>query len=188
MYDKIVTKGIIVGARNLKTKDRLLYIVTEELGMITAVGKSLRSNTSKLRFYAQIFSHATFEFIRGRQMWTLVGVGEQKQVSQAMYQHRAIIARMMLDMVYGEADARELYAVVAKAWEQLSVVHPEDADKILSYTLARLYKILGYWPKDGGEIPDDEDRDRSSYGRIRKTVLHLQESVDTGSFRNNDNG
>ena len=63
-----VVSGVPVGENN-----RYLTLFTRELGLVRAVGKSLRSSHSKLRHHLQDYSLTHITLVRGRDVWRITG-------------------------------------------------------------------------------------------------------------------
>lgn len=67
------TLGIILKRRNIGEADRLLFIFTEELGKVTAVGRGLRKIKAKLAGHLEPFSLTNLQLIKGRNLYTVIG-------------------------------------------------------------------------------------------------------------------
>lgn len=170
MYDKVVTKGIIVGIRNIDYGDRILSVVTRELGLVQVYAKSVRPIRSKLRFHTQLFSHSDIELVQGKVGWRLVGASHQYHASlpRDIIPEYAHICRTILTHVH-EAESRpELYDVMCNAYRMAIVYGKGDVSLIAE---AQIMSILGYWPGEG-TLPRWEPLAIKERKRISKT-LHM---------------
>jgi len=53
--------------------NRFLTVWTRELGLIRAVGKSVRASHSKLKYHLQDYSYTHISLVRGREVWRVTG-------------------------------------------------------------------------------------------------------------------
>lgn len=67
-------RGIVISARDYKENDKLLNILTADLGLLTVVARGVKSPKSKLKPYAQSFCFADFETAGKGDMLVLTGV------------------------------------------------------------------------------------------------------------------
>ncbi len=63
------TQGFILSSRNIGEANKLLSIYTRELGLVKATAQGIRRAESKLRFSLQDFSHASIDFVHGKDIW-----------------------------------------------------------------------------------------------------------------------
>jgi hypothetical protein len=73
-YSITTTPGIVMASHPRGEANRVLTILTRDAGTIRAVVQSCRALASKHRFHTQLFSHASFDCIRSREGWRLIGV------------------------------------------------------------------------------------------------------------------
>lgn len=67
-------KGIVLFSRDYQENDKLLNILTLELGKITVRAKGVRTQKSKLKMYTQSFCFAEFEIVKKQDFYVLTGV------------------------------------------------------------------------------------------------------------------
>lgn len=63
------TDGIVLDGFNVGESNRFLYILTKDLGLLTASVQGIRELKSKLCFSLQDFSYSKIDFVRGREIW-----------------------------------------------------------------------------------------------------------------------
>ena len=71
--DKAVS-GLVLKAIDYKENDKLLTILTLDMGKILVVARGVKKSTSKLKAYSQSFCFGQFELSQGKGGWVLVGV------------------------------------------------------------------------------------------------------------------
>jgi DNA repair protein RecO (recombination protein O) len=71
--DKAVS-GLVLKAIDYKENDKLLTILTLDMGKILVVARGVKKSTSKLKSYSQSFCFGEFELQQGKSGWVLVGV------------------------------------------------------------------------------------------------------------------
>lgn len=65
------TEGLILGSKNFGEAEKIFYIFTKELGMISASAQGVRKISSKLRFVLQDFTYLKIDLVRGRDCWRI---------------------------------------------------------------------------------------------------------------------
>lgn len=71
--DKAVS-GLVLKAIDYKENDKLLTILTLDMGKILVTARGVKKPTSKLKSYSQSFCFGEFELQQGKAGWVLVGV------------------------------------------------------------------------------------------------------------------
>lgn len=80
---QIVTKGFILARTDFGEADRILTILTADIGKLRAVAKGARRSRSKLAGGIELFSLSDLSFIKGRgEMYTLTSSRMQKHYGQ----------------------------------------------------------------------------------------------------------
>lgn len=65
------THSIVLSSNNKGEADKILTLLTKEMGLIRAMAQGIRLNKSKLRFALQDFSLANIDLVRGKEYWRL---------------------------------------------------------------------------------------------------------------------
>ncbi|MDP2650042.1 MAG: DNA repair protein RecO [bacterium] len=151
MHEMHHTDAIILGGTDAREADRLLWLLTKELGLLRAVAKSARKETSKLRYALQDFTRARVSLVRGRDVWRITGA---EQIGEAGPMQADDLA------VYGRVSA--LVARMAPSGEERTGLFeicdacrtcvrfaetPQEKELIEILTVARILNILGYMPR-----------------------------------------
>src|SRR5574343_408387 len=65
--------GIIIKTMDVGENSRLLWLATDDSGVVLVRAQGLREEKSKMRAFTQLFSFVKIEVIRGKDGWKLVG-------------------------------------------------------------------------------------------------------------------
>lgn len=168
MYDIHTTPGFVIGSRPYSEADKLMFVLTKDFGMVTAVGKGIRFEKSKLRFKTQDYSFGNFSFVKGKEFWritdvTEVGMDACGRAGEALMGRLAFLLKKLL---HGEEPNRPLFDALYSCRLFLSENRNISNEQLLaleSMIVARILDRLGY-------IGDDAD--------IGKYIKTDQMSVD----------
>ena len=146
------TEAIILGSKNSGESNRLLFLLTKELGFIIALSQGVRNLKSKLRYGLQDFNLINLELVRGKEVWRVTSAEIIKNYSKSLLgdEHKAKSAgRIFLvlrRLMHGESKNRELFEDVSQF---LSFIEKEDlnSEKLLLLEILvnlRILNHLGY--------------------------------------------
>ena len=156
MHKLFVSEGIVLGKRGLGEANTLIAILTRELGLVKAVARSARRETSKLRYSIEPLSRGTYSFIRGKHEWKLTGaVGVSRdfaisallETNSSNMQAVGRIARLLLRLIHGEEYSGALYDTVAEGLSALMKAAPQQIEHIETVLVLRILSHLGYLPQ-----------------------------------------
>ena len=142
-HEKYTTHAIILGSANVQDADKLFWLLTEEFGLIFASAKSVREETSKLRYVLQDLHESQVSLVRGRNIWRLTGAEEcdaQKMSTEAQ-EAFGRIATLVRRVTPTDEENAELFAVVRNAHHALTTM---DSKLIETLAVARVLYVLGY--------------------------------------------
>ncbi len=151
MYELKICEGVVLSKRGVGEANVLVSILTRDLGLVRALARSARAETSKLRYGLEPLSRARFSFVRGKHEWKLTGVEgvSRANLSSTAAQARRAgrIAKLLLRLIHGEEVEATLYESVAMGLEALSRAQvEEDAESIESVLVLKILYHLGYLP------------------------------------------
>ncbi len=69
--DLIKVRGIVVKTSDYKDNDKLVNIVTFELGRITVLARGVKKNTAKLKYAAEVFNFGEYMLAKKSNMYTM---------------------------------------------------------------------------------------------------------------------
>ncbi|MCI0542607.1 DNA repair protein RecO, partial [bacterium] len=75
------TRGFVVGSTAYGEADKLVHLFTEDLGLVSAIVKSVREARSKLKCSLQDFTYARLDLVRGKEMWRMTDAEEITRLS-----------------------------------------------------------------------------------------------------------
>ncbi len=117
-YHVYNTNGFILRSAKLGEANKLVFIFTDELGMISAHAQSARKINSKLRYSLRDYSYSRFSLIRGKTSWRLTDAEEIISFSPLKSQGKTkIFAGILLlvgRFIHGEEENSELYRELKK--------------------------------------------------------------------------
>jgi len=146
-----VFAGTATGENN-----RFLTLFTRDLGLIRAVGKSLRSAKSKLRYHLQDYSRTHVTLVRGREVWRIIGAHHSinfHSVLSGEREKRLLMSRvfsLLSRLVQGEETDSTLFDIVSEGMVFLKT-SPMDALLIRDFEyffVIRILSELGYVGKE----------------------------------------
>ena len=95
--EAFVTTGLVLKETRYKESDRILTILTPELGVISASAQSSLRLKSKLFSACGLFCYSEFTLVPGRNMYTV----REAEVKNVFHGISASIEGMSLAMLYG---------------------------------------------------------------------------------------
>lgn len=150
MHEKHITEGIVLAKRAAGEANTLVYVMTEELGLVRAKAVSARREASKLRYGLEPLSCGRYSFVRGKQEWRLTGADDvtRELIAATPAQRRRLgqVSRLLMRLVLGSQHSPELYRLIRTGFATLA--HTEkDADSIECVLVLRILAQLGYLPE-----------------------------------------
>lgn len=138
-----------MGSRNSGESNRLLFLLTKELGFIVALSQGVRNLKSKLRYGLQDFNLINLELVRGKEVWRITSAEIIKNYSKSLLgdERRAkSVGRIFLvlrRLMHGESKNRELFEDVS---EFLGFIEKEglDQEKLLLLEILLNLRILNH--------------------------------------------
>jgi len=158
MHRLHVTRGIVLGKRGVGEANTLVAVLTEDLGLLRASARSTRIEVSKLRYGLEPLSRARYSFIEGRHEWKITGVeGVSRELIGDIKEARMAagrIAKLLLRLVRGEEEGRELFDTVLRGLLLLSEAGSvEKVASIECILVLRVLSHLGYLPRTAALLP-----------------------------------
>jgi hypothetical protein len=155
MHEKYTTRGIVVSSSAYKEADKIISIYTEDFGLVSAAAAGVRRSHSKLKYHVQDFSVRNFSFVRGRDIWRLVGAEEISGV--ANFDHASWNGAVHENLV--------VYARVLSLIRRL--VRGEEKNEQVFLTLFSLHKLLA-------QMSESQEKNDSGLltGDFRLTTPH----------------
>ena len=141
-----------MGSKNSGESNRLLFLLTKELGFIIALSQGVRNLKSKLRYGLQDFNLINLELVRGKEVWRVTSAEIIKNYSKSLLgderkaKSAGRIFLVLRRLMHGESKNRELFEDVSQF---LSFIEKEDlnSEKLLLLEILvnlRILNHLGY--------------------------------------------
>lgn len=154
-HHRYQTEAIILGNVPRGESNRVFFLFTKEVGLISASAQGVRKLSSKLQFSLSDFGHADIDLIRGQDIWRIVDAQERTpHPFQGRMEHMRVFARatrLVRRLVHGERKEEVLFSDMCQfrvflAHEELSPLECRAAE--ITMTIKALIH-LGYG--GGGE-------------------------------------
>jgi len=154
------TEGFIAGSFPQGEANRLIYVFSEDLGLVRAVAQSVRALHSKLRHSLQDFSFSKISFVRGKDVWRIVGAEKLELLERSMKDasKKEMVAKISVILkrfVRGEEKDAEFFADLRGGFQFLDREEFSSEEMSLFELLfvLRAMKHLGYWlPVENDEL------------------------------------
>lgn len=143
------TSGIIINRHNLGEADRIITVLTPQLGTIRAVAKGVRRIKSKLAGHLELFCESELMLATGKNLDILTSARLVRHPASITGDYDklrlAYLFAEMTDKLSGEREHHAgLYDLVAEAY---SALHEGSPDALLElWFKLRLLATLGYTP------------------------------------------
>lgn len=145
------TSGFILKSVATGEANRQFFILTKDLGVIRATAQGVRLLKSKLRFKLTNFMPMKVSLVRGREIWRIVGVEQNDDISFSFLQDNAnkiFIAKifsLILRLSQGEEKNEALYDMVKESYLYMGQNRYSKSKDSLELVLGlRILKYLGY--------------------------------------------
>lgn len=146
------TEGIILECLDTRESDKYIHIFTEEFGLIRAVARSVRKETSKLRYSLQLLSRVNLSLVKGRDVWRIVGAEEIDSfytLCTNCEEKKTTLLKITLllkRLVQGEEANKDLYDSVISGFLFVGKadLSKEELQSVEYLTVLRILYSLGY--------------------------------------------
>lgn len=146
------TEAIIIGSRNSGESNRILFLLTEELGFIAAISQGVRNLKSKLRYSLQDFNMINVELVRGKEIWRVTSALATKGYSKSFLKNEhkikttARIFSVLRRLMHGESKNKTLFNEVSGFLKFMDKTDLSKDDTLLLEILInlRILHCLGY--------------------------------------------
>ena len=157
------TEAILLGSRPYGEANRLLYLLTAELGLVLATVQGIRQQASKLRGQLTDYTSLRTTLVRGRGIWRLIGAevvvsGPAPAALGEQWWWR--LCHLARRLIHGELAEPRLFGRFIAWRQELSIV---AVDGMLRHRgllcHLELLQLLGYLPQrdltDSEWVADD---------------------------------
>jgi len=151
-YHIYTTDGIVLKRKVFGEADVLLFILTKDLGLISASAKSARLEISKLKGSLQEYQFVTISCVHGKNGWKITSVADKGSFYFNFPEtHRKVLVQisdLLLQMITGELVHQEIFETVKTGYEYLATIKSEEIANLETLLVLRILHELGYVAKD----------------------------------------
>jgi DNA repair protein RecO (recombination protein O) len=143
-------EGVVLQHSDWGEADRLLTILTREIGKIRAVAKGVRKPRSRKAGHLEPFTRSTILLARGRDLYILTQA-EAKETYFAIKDdlvrlgYAYYIIELLTSFTYEEGENRSLYRLLTNTLSRLD--RGDDPNLLVHYYEIRLLDLVGYRPQ-----------------------------------------
>lgn len=141
------TQALVLTSLEKREADRLFWLLTDELGVLTAMARSVRVENSKLRFSLQDLAYVRVSLVRGRAVWKIIGAehlhAEALSISSMCVYGR--LAALVRRLTPPYEVCPHIFVLLCNARVALSS-YPDRTQECELLYAARILNALGYLP------------------------------------------
>ncbi len=149
-YHIYQTTGFVIGSTPYGEADKLAFLFTEDLGLVQAVAKSVRSEKSKLKYSLQDFTYVRADLVRGKEVWRVTDSQEIARISPNNGPEKARtlagVFSLLRRFIHGEDRDDETFRIVRDVFFFLlrEKVSPEELKNLEILAALCVLSSLGY--------------------------------------------
>lgn len=186
-----VTEGIVVGTEDSGEADKLVRLLTPDLGVITARMRGVKKEKAKLKFAAMPFSFCQYVLMRRGQFYTVKTASQEESLFAVTFApDRYIVGTVMLEVssVMAGSDSAEVFIDLLTCLKALiySSVSPRSIGLNFVYRALVRGGYVAPASRDADfNVPVEEQSslEDARAGRLLKAYLSLAEKKLGVTFR-----
>ena len=173
------TEAILLGSRDYGEANRLLYLLTPDLGLVLTAVQGVRQPASKLRGHLSDYSHLRVSLVRGRGIWRLTSaevvidqVSALDSTQKSWWWRLCHLARRL---IHGEESQPELFTRFIYWATDLN--QTDDLSQLQHHGLRHhleLLHLLGYVPYQEFVQSAKVSDDGQLVGQINRALEYSQ--------------
>ena len=154
MNDSFVTRAIVLKRKNIGEADRLLTLLTGEMGKITVLAKGVRRATAKRKAHIELFNTVRCQLIEGKSLWILTQtelvadrsvIKSHLKLLRIAYHLVELVERLLPE----NQKQSELFELLNRALSSINMNQWRDEDRLTNAFEEKLLRLLGFGaPKD----------------------------------------
>jgi len=147
-YHIYTTDGIILKRTTFGEANLLLYVITEDFGLIVASAQAARLSSSKLRTALQEFSLCSISCVKGKGGWKITNAVEKENFFYTCpkFSHKVLyqMVSILLKMIPGESPQPEIFQTIRTGLNHLRSLSQKHLSDFEILLVLRLMYDLGY--------------------------------------------
>lgn len=146
MYQKYQTDVLVLAARESGESDLALVLYTRDFGLVRARASAARTESSKMRYALQKYTHSHVSLVRGKRGWRVAGARAERNAAGDIRGIAAFarVSDLVTRLVQGEEKNEYLYAALCEAHGALMREETPAFGMIELVCVARILYALGY--------------------------------------------
>lgn len=146
----LTTKCVILGHKNIRENDKLIFIYTEKLGKLKAVAKGSRKLTSKFTGHLETLNICTVELYFGPKNTLITEIGSGKNLLKNVKDLKTIeaalkIAEITNKVIFEEQTVENIIPLITETLKKITENH-EKIELIKNAYIIQLLDKIGYIP------------------------------------------
>ena len=145
--------------------DKVLTVFTKEFGMLRLFARGTRRSGSKLNKFLNIFSHARFGFVSGRDSWHLIDAENFEYFNEIYSEEKIKILGNAANFIErfhkGEAPDKVIYSLILSYIKFLEMASDDSLEDLERVFKAKVLLVLGYLNDEElitGAGPENRDK------------------------------
>jgi len=194
MYHTHTTEAFVLGSRDSGEANKYYFLLTRELGLVSAFAQGVRELKSKLRYSLAEFAYIKISLVRGKEKWRvtnvvalheLEGIGKSREKMKVTAKLAGLIRRL----IGGEEEDTELFDEFIFSLKFLAS-HDLSIKSLHDYELLAVLRILdklgyisprenwltmlggGLW--EGETLPNIEKEHKILLATVNESLYHSQ--------------
>lgn len=154
-YHIYTTKGVVLSLRPQRETDKVVYVFTQDLGLIVASARGVRTMRSKLSQSLTELSFVRLSLVKGKRSWRVTSValienfGLRLKESRLKVELMSRVLRLIAVLVRGEEKNVELYDELEWGVKELfDSVEEADLEVFEINLVSKILSHLGYMSKE----------------------------------------
>lgn len=143
------TEAFVIDSRAVGEANKIIYLLTKDLGLVATSAQGVRLLKSKLRYSTQDYSYSKVSLVRGREVWRLTSAALIEKIYPWENSLGPVFARGLLlvkRLVTGEEKNQALFDVLKST---IDFLHGSDANSVSAdyfecILILRILHTLGY--------------------------------------------
>jgi DNA repair protein RecO (recombination protein O) len=141
------TKGFVLDSKNSGEANKLLYILTRDLGLVMGTAQGARHLKSKLRYHMQQFTFGEYSLVRGKEIWRITGAKEAENTFSDLKKRKeyfllyARVLHLLKRLLTGEEKHAELFDELHEGFNYLQAA-PLEEDETIAFENILVLRIL----------------------------------------------
>lgn len=145
-HDVHTTEAFVLSSADVQDADKLFWLLTKDLGLLFASARSVREETSKLRYSLSDLSHARVSLVRGRGIWRITGAENisAEQFTSSKAEIFGKIATLVRRVMPTDEENEDVFEIIKNTRDILLEENEENFEIVEIVSVARILYQLGY--------------------------------------------